>query len=875
MGCSTLIGRLSVAGSGQHRRARRRRGDSAWLSPRAPLAGLLLLAAVLQPAPARAFPGGLDASFGMGGIVTTDFAGDDAALALVRQADGKLVAAGRSNGAGSADFALCRYDAEGELDPAFGTGGRVLTDFGGNRCVGGPRNARPCQKHEDCLGGTCGSSDDVAWALALQGDGKVVAAGERRACVGGEHDGERCQVDADCGSPPDVCVADFALARYNADGSVDLTFGSGGRVVTDFGGDDTAFALAVQPDGKIVVAGVSNGAGTMDFALARYESDGTLDATFGSGGRVVTDLGGNGGNDEAFALVVQPDGRLVAAGASTAAGSLDFDFALARYNTDGTLDATFGNSGQVVTDFGPVFVGSDPSNCALPLADFHGVDVAFALALQPDGKLVAAGVSTSDFALARYNADGSLDTTFGTCGRVITDFAGDDAAASALVVQPDGKLVAAGRSSLGNHPSFSLARYASDGTLDPIFGAGGRVVTEVGSDAEAFALVLQPDDGHLLVAGAAGGDFALARYEGDFATLALTKAGTGSGTVTSDPAGLDCGDTCSGRFPFGTVVNLTATPAAGSVFAGWSGDADCADGTVTLNDDKACTATFQVLVALTVTRAGTGSGTVTSDPAGIECGDTCTQSYPHGTVVTLTATPAPGARFVSWSGDPDCADGSVTLDMEKTCTANFAGSSGPGSLLATLSVVKLGPGSGSVTSNPPGIDCGATCSAAYDRGTTVALTATPAPGSIFGGWNGCSADGTVRLDGDTQCTALFGLRGADLTGSWIALRQVCRGPSGGPPCRLRGRFTVRNIGVSRAAASVLRFALSSDGATPSTLIKEVAVRAIAPSDAQRIRLRASVPGGSAAGMFVLAMVDARKRVDSNEANNVIAFGPLP
>src|SRR5207247_1863723 len=312
--------------------------------------------------------------------------------------------------------------------------------------------------------------------------------------------------------------------------------------------------------------------------------------------------------------------------------------------------------------------------------------VAFAVAPQPDGKLVAAGGSTADFALARYNADGSLDTTFGTCGRVITDFAGDDAAASALVVQPDGKLVAAGRRSVGGHPSFSLARYASDGTLDPIFGAGGRVVTEVGTDAEAFALVLQPGDGRLLVAGAADGDFALARYEGDFATLGLTKAGTGSGTVTSDPAGLDCGATCSAPFPFDAVVNLTAIPAPGSVFTGWS-------------------------------------------------------------------------------GDPDCADGSVRLDMEMTCTASFAGS-GSGSLVATLSVVKFGAGSGTVTSNPPGIDCGATCSAVYDRGTTVALTATPAPGSIFGGWNGCSADGTVRLDGDKQCTAIFGLSGADLTGSW-------------------------------------------------------------------------------------------------------------
>jgi len=870
MRCSTLVIGL---GSGRHRRAWRRRGDAAWLSSRAPLAGLLLLGAVLQPAPGRAFPGGLDASFGTNGTATTDFGGDDdAAFALVRQSDGKLVAAGRSNAAGSADFALCRYDAEGELDPAFGTGGQVLTDFGGNRCAGGPRNARPCLTHDDCPGGTCVSSDDVASALALQDDGKLVAAGERRACVGGgEHVGERCQMDADCGTPPAVCVADFALARYNADGSVDLTFGSAGRVVTDFGGDDAAFALAVQSDGKIVVAGVSTGGGTMDFALARYDSDGALDGTFGSGGQVVTDLGGN---DEAFALVVQPDGRLVAAGVSTAAGSLDF--ALARYNTDGTLDATFGAAGQVVTDFGPAFVGSDPSNCALPIADLHGADVAFALALQTDGKLVAAGVSTGDFALARYNADGSLDTTFGTCGRVITDFAGDDAAASALVVQPDGKLVAAGRRSVAQ-TSFSLARYASDGTLDPIFGTGGRVVTEVGTDAEGSALVLQPDDGRLVVAGAAGGDFALARYEGDFATLGLTTAGTGSGTVTSDPAGLDCSASCSARFPFGATVNLTAIPAPGSVFAGWSGDPDCADGTVTLNADEACTATFQVLVALTVTREGTGSGTVTSDPAGIECGETCTQSYPHGTVVTLTATPAPGARFVAWSGDSDCADGSVTLDMEKTCTANFVpGPVTPGTL-ATLNVVKFGAGSGTVTSNPAGIDCGATCSAAYDIGTVVALTAIPAPGSFFAGWSApCSADGTVRLDTDNSCQALFGVNGADLTGRWIALKQVCRGPSGGPPCRLKGRFTVRNIGVSRAAASVLRFVLSSDGATPTTPMREVAVRRMAPGQVERIRLRASVPGGSAAGLFVLAVVDAGETVsESNEANNVIAFGPLP
>src|SRR5579885_1516748 len=221
------------------------------------LAVLLLLVVSLHPGPGYPFPGDLDPSFGTKGVVITDFgAGSDAAFALVRQSDGRLVAAGRSTTGGSADFALARYNTDGSLDPAFGTAGEVRTDFGGNRCFGGPRHGQSCKSHDDCLGGQCISSDDVAWALALESDGKLLAAGERRACVGGTNDRERCQVDSDCGgTPPGVCLADFALARYDADGSLDLSFGSGGRVVTDFGGDDEAFAVAVQSDGKIVVAG--------------------------------------------------------------------------------------------------------------------------------------------------------------------------------------------------------------------------------------------------------------------------------------------------------------------------------------------------------------------------------------------------------------------------------------------------------------------------------------------------------------------------------------------------------------------------------------------------------------------------------------------
>ena len=831
----------------------------------ATLALLVLLGVVLQPVLCHAYPGELDATFGTAGVVTTDFAGDDAIFGLVQQADGKLVAGGFATGAGGADFAVCRYDANGVLDPSFGTGGKLLTDFGGNRCVGGARHGRACVSSDDCIGGRCVSSSDTAWAVALQADGKIVAAGDRRACVGGDRDGEHCFADSDCPGSGARCLGDIALARYNVDGSLDLTFGSAGRVVTDLGGDDTGFAVVVQSDGRIVVGGASASAGDMDVALVRYGSNGALDPSFGSGGRVLTDLGGY---DQAFALVAQPDGKLVAAGVSTAGGSVDF--ALVRYGTSGALDATFGSGGQVITDFGPGYVGST-NNCTLPLADFRGIDVAYALRVQPDGKLVAAGASTNDFALARYNTDGSLDLDFGTCGRVITDFAGEDAAASALVVQPDGKLVVAGRRSVGSESGFALARYNTNGTLDStMFGIRGRTLTQIGSDAEAFALVLLPEDGRLVAAGAANGDFALARYEGDFATLALNRAGTGSGTVTSDPAGIECGGSCSARFLWGSTVNLSPTAAPDSVFIEWSGDPDCSDGVVTLDGDKTCTATFHLMVSLTVSQGGTGAGTITSDPAGIVCGDSCTASYPLGTVVTLTATPEPGASFSGWAGDPDCADGAVTLDREKVCTANFA------SLRATLEVIKTGAGAGTVTSDPPGIECGSSCSAVFDRGTEVRLTATAAPGSSFVGWSGnCSADGGVTLDMDRTCRAIFSLNGPDLTGTWAGLRQTCRGASGQSPCRLKGRFVVKNTGVRRAERSMLRFFLSDDGTTPATALGEVSVPAMRPNRARRVAFRYAMPGQRADGLFVLAMVDADETVlESSEENNTIPFGPL-
>ncbi len=437
------------------------------------------------------------------------------------------------------------HAVDGALDTSFGTAGTglVLTDFSGS------------------------GSNDSAEAVAIQSNGKVIVAG---------------QSDASGNN-------DFALARYNVDGTLDTSFGSAGTglVLTDFSGRgsyDVDWALALQSDGKIVLAGQSDASGSTDFALARYNADGTLDTSFGAAGTglVLTDFSGSGSFDQARALAIQSDGKIVVAGNSSASGNSDF--ALARYNADGTLDTSFGNAGTglVLTDFsgsgsgdganalaiqsdGKIVAagGSDASGSsdfavarynadrtldttygnagtALVLTDFSGSgsdDVAGALVIQSDGKILAAGFSNAsgsyDFALARYNADGTLDTSFGNAGNglVLTDFGGVTDSASGLAIQTDGKIVAAGisRANLSSQPDFALARYNVDGTLDTSFGNAGTglVLTDFsgsGSDDRAFALSIQ-SDGKILAAGlsnASGSyDFALARYTNSIPVTAI------------------------------------------------------------------------------------------------------------------------------------------------------------------------------------------------------------------------------------------------------------------------------------------------------------------------------------------------------------------
>ncbi len=384
------------------------------------------------------------------------------------------------------------------LDPTFGNNGIVKTDF---------------------------SVYDEGHTVAVLSDGKLLIAGY----TAGQSDD------------------DFALVRYNSDGSLDTTFGTDGIVTTDLGDYDYGYAMVIASDNQIIVAGYT-GSDNVDFALVRYNSDGSLDTTFDTDGKVTTDLGSN---DYGRALALQADGKIVVAGYT---GNDNVDFALVRYNSDGSLDTTFDTDGQVTTDLG-------------------GEDNGLALAVQADGKLLVAGSSgtdNDDFVLVRYNSDGSLDTTFDTDGFAINHLAGNDYG-YALAIQSDDKILVAGSSGT----DFAMARYTSDGSLDTTFATDGFAVHNLGGNDYGYALAIQSDD-KILVAGSSGSDFALARYTGngsldstfgsngkvitdfggqDFGT-ALTIQADGKAIV----AGYSSGNFALARYTFTSLPPSTATP---------------------------------------------------------------------------------------------------------------------------------------------------------------------------------------------------------------------------------------------------------------------------------------------------------------------------
>jgi uncharacterized delta-60 repeat protein len=368
-------------------------GVSLHAMSRTPIVALALEAVlVFSAASAQASPGQLDPTFGDRGVVITSIQNHGGfASGLALQPDGKVVVVGSIWRSPGSAFVLARYKVDGSLDPTFGQGGAVITPNDSDYSFG---------------------SD-----VALQSDGKIVVAG-----TSGLSD-------------------HFALARYDEDGSLDRTFGAGGRVSTSIGERSAIRALALQGDGKIVAAGWGDGG----FALARYLPDGSLDRTFGARGIAKTTIGLAAG---ATSLAIQPDGKLVAGGEATI--SYRQSLALVRYNEDGSLDRTFGKRGIVIGGWNP--------NAAI-----------YSIALQTDGKIVAAGTAGGGFALARYRPDGSLDPNFGSAGIVRTIVSGGYSWAYSVAIAPNGNIIAAGPAG----GSFGLARYTQAGALDPSFGDEG------------------------------------------------------------------------------------------------------------------------------------------------------------------------------------------------------------------------------------------------------------------------------------------------------------------------------------------------------------------------------------------------------------------
>lgn len=461
--------------------------------------------------------GSLDPTFDADGRVTTSVGLlIDQANAVAVQSDGKTVVAGFTVSGLNNVFAVTRYNVNGSLDTTFGGDGIATIQFGGLLTV-----------------------TDQATSLAIQSDGKIVVAGFT---LNGTQN-------------------DIAVARLNTDGSLDTTFDGDGRVtIGSLLIPEQASGVALQSDGKIVVTGF---AGLVhNFAMARLNANGSVDTTF-NGGFFTTPVGTL---SESNGVVIQSDGKIVAAGWGF--NGLDNDFAVVRYNTNGSLDTTFDGDGIALTPVG------------------IALDQATSVALQADGKIVAAGftfnVVANDFALVRYNTNGSLDTSFDGDGKVTNDFTLllDDAA-NAVAIQSDGKIVAAGVMLNVTNNDFGLARYNVDGSLDTSFGGDGLVSTN-------FAALLLPDqangvaihsDGRIVAAGwtlgVVNNDFAVARYVGVnrppiFGTIPDQTVAVGNTLTFTVPASDPDGDPLTytaSNLPTGATFNpatqtFTWTPTA-------------------------------------------------------------------------------------------------------------------------------------------------------------------------------------------------------------------------------------------------------------------------------------------------------------------------
>jgi uncharacterized delta-60 repeat protein len=501
--------------------------------------------------------GALDTTFGTGGLVTSAAFNGQVANAVGNGAngvaiyptagtvnDGKIVVAGQANGS-PGGFGVARFNTDGSPDTSFGNGGSVTTAV--NK-----------------------SNPTTANAVAVQPDGKVLAVGYTQV-------GSLTSTTAD---------NEFALVRYNANGSLDSTFGKGGIVTTNpTRYNDTLRAVALQPDGKIVVAGSTYNQGVSQFGVARYNPDGSLDKTFNGTGLVTTSFTG-----VANAVAIYPragtanDGKIVIAGTN----NTDAMVAVLRFNPNGSLDTSFNGTGEATT--------------TLSAAGSTEVD---GVVIQPDGNIVAAGETydgapntggtASDIVLARYKgaattvngvnyAAGSLDPTFGSGGTVVDNYlmyningimGGSNDYARSVALQADGKLLVAGSTSYkdasgNNVANFLLARFNTSGSLDTTYGSGGWVETAFpGGPAAAYGVALQPDGkavaaGKAMLAGTSSFGIGIARYMGDPAATTTSLVSSADSSAYCQSVTFTATVSAAYDVPTGTVEFYDGTTLLGT-----------------------------------------------------------------------------------------------------------------------------------------------------------------------------------------------------------------------------------------------------------------------------------------------------------------------
>ncbi|MFO1200867.1 MAG: tandem-95 repeat protein [Burkholderiaceae bacterium] len=614
-------------------------------------------------------------TFGQGdGVVLQPVGSHDASgRSVLLQADGKLVVAGYSGNGTDRDFGIERFNADGSLDASFGTGGKVVMPLG--------------------------TGDDDAYSVLQQTDGKLVVAGNVQAVGGGQ----------------------FGVVRLSADGSLDTAFGTAGVALlspSPQGGELRSARLL--PDGKLLIAGSAITNGARDFIVMRLNVDGSVDATFGPGGKALVSVGT--GDDEGYDVAVQSDGKVIVAGLSTSASG--YDISVIRLKADGTLDDAldgtgFGTLGKVTIPVGTLASG------------------ATSVLVQPDGKIVLTGNQydgTYRVAVVRLNANGTLDTTFDTDGKLTLEVGGTNDQSFDAVLQPDGKLLVGGLSMQSGAFDFSVVRLTATGALDTSFDNGGKVIQAVGSgDDRGWSMALQPD-GRIVLAGES-----------------VDGAHTSVGMLRLNPNGsLDT-----------SFDNLRAGTLGGSVAFTEQAAAVVLDADVIVHDLELDAAGSYAGASLTLARAGGAdthdvfSATGTLDPitqdGHLMVGTTQIGTVTHngGGSLVLTfdgnatqALVSEALRGIAYENTSAAPPASVTLDW--AFSDGNGGAQGAGGALvahATTTVVITSVNSAPIASN-------VSTSAAEDSPSIpVTLTATDPDGTIAAYLvQSLPADGTLYAD---------------------------------------------------------------------------------------------------------------------------------